>query len=1226
MVEYTGGFNIVSGDATIVGNQVRTYITSNQDYAAHINNKKTSPAGNAVDQHYTVEFGEEHFKDLRMQRERSTRDDFGRPSNEWSYKKVTIGTFPVEPDYTYTTQVAHDIEGTTDASKVRALGLNGFETTEDGKSAPATNLTINGKDMGVVEKVADIANYTDNGTLVEVYVDDDDADFISDVVVVKTQLMEIKRVGSDYVSLDKIGPDKTAYGYNDDAINERVLDVELEDACFALLHEMKAGDNVAVIPVTTDGGSSYTVAKAYKPETVEGSLTRVDTFGTAGVGRKAISVTVGGTEYKIAQWNKDLTGIDGDAIRVTKKDVTLTLDEYGNALKADDVGSTNDWMVIKNYRQGLVNGSIVTYANGWDINGDTLSLNIGGGSAAAAAQLAYRPGDLVYYTNNTNSNTAEWKLDMSNAKGVYNVDAAATPAPYEIKASNTSIALDNYAETAENTTSDRAIIDTKIQFIYVSFDEDGEVDSIEFVTGVKDAKNEEIRGAGSAAPGVKNAQACVSLSDGKVDASKSAVKAVVIKRESTDASVGNLLYISNYHGSATKYDSDNRPVYGYEAVIMGSNGKVAEEDAVVYSYKNLQIGQFARFTKVAVPEGVTGVNEDEFYDLRGYGVDNAAGTWGRSAAVASTQFIQCLKNDKNLVRTSGKYAETDQLARTAGKPEIYDPHKELDNLGLGDTDASNLLNIRGSSWVDLRNVKDRIEDVDDLKDFLSDNPTKGVYVSILFNDNPDSNDFRHAYLIVVNGIGDKDGGVVEPEPTTGAVTFDKSLTTGDKGVGTLAEGAAVTTLKSGVTTAKFTINKPSWASALGGEHDVVEIAYDIYVDGEKWSAGDSVVSERANGLTADTAKTAFTAEVNVTGTNLTANDVRNADGTLKKVTLVITKVDWKYALVEYTMNGSPAKLLDSSNGPTLHIPTNKDKAERIYFALDVEKVNNADASYSISGILTDGLETSQYENVAWSSGGSTQKEQHTDKVMVAKGGETVKVIIDMKTDAASQYTIKGAGDLDSTEGGIDIAGHFGVPSASVSDTKETVKLQIVTLDEIKEGQDAAVEIKLSSTSADTGVYKYIATLKVNGQTITEDLSNSGGRKFVIENVTSDIEITEDMITIERVEVPHVVSAEVKGGTSLVLTFNIPVAFADGASLGGTDSSKVQHTLSKDGMTLTFTVTEADLTWGAGPDDDDTIGIGVAKVHAVDDENNTNKTIVVTVKAGTAKTEIDNRWS
>ena len=158
------------------------------------------------------------------------------------------------------------------------------------------------------------------------------------------------------------------------------------------------------------------------------------------------------------------------------------------------------------------------------------------------------------------------------------------------------------------------------------------------------------------------------------------------------------------------------------------------------------------------------------------------------------------------------------------------------------------------------------------------------------------------------------------------------------------------------------------------------------------------------------------------------------------------------------------------------------------------------------------------------------------------------------------------------------------------------------------------------------MYKYIATLTVGNESITEELSNSGGRLFEIPNVTSDIEITEDMITIERVEVPYVVKAEINGGNSLVLTFNVPVALADGASLGGTDSSKVQHTLSKDGMTLTFTITEAGLEWGADPDNDDTIGVGAAKVHAVDDENNTNKTIVVTVKSGASKIEIDTTWS
>ena len=1003
MVQYTGGMNITSSDGTtMVVNATREYVTSNQDYASHINNRKVSNAGNSTaDTHWTVEFGEEHFKDLRMDREEKNSDQFGRPSNVWSYKKVTIGTYPIEADFTYTTQVIHAVDGTTDAAKVRALGLSGYDTEADTNASirgSKTRLWLNGYETVLPEnKVAEIADYTDNGTLVEVYVSDEDADFITDVVVVKTQLMEVKRVGSDYVSLDKHGVDgkddskagDPVYGYNQRPIDRPVHDVEVDDDYYELLKGLKAGDLVAVVPVTDDN-VDFEVAKAYVPETVNGALTRVETYGTASEGRNAINVTVGGTKYNIAVWNKDLYTIDGDTIRVTNKDVTLYLDEYGNALKAKDVGDTSNWMVVKNYTQGLVNGNIVTYVNGWDIGGETLSLNIGSGTSAREIETTFLPGDLVYYSNNTNSNIAEWKLSNRNEDGVFFVNngkAANGKDDYSIKSSNTTIKLDGFSETAKLASKDdRATIDTGIKFIYVNIDPtDKEVDSIEFVNGVKNATADELKGVNSfyykdGYYDHARAQACVSLkTNNDIVTGDSAVKAVVIKRESTDASASNLLYISNYHGSATLYDNDRRPVYGYEAVIMGAGNKVVDEDAVVYSYRNLKIGQFARYTKITAPEGVEEVN-DNFYELRGYGVEHASDTYKRSAAITATGLYKCEGADKYLVRTTGEYGDL-TAARAALEPQIAKTW-EVDDyvLDYGDSKADDLLNFRGADWVDLRqdvktrNGVTRIEDIDDLKDYLDYESNKDkvqVKVSLLFNDNPDSDEFRRVYLVVITGVASYTGTTdpVDPQPTTGAVTFDKSLTTGDKGVGTLAEGATVTTLKSGATTAQFTINKPSWASALGGEHDVVEIAYDIYVDGEKWSAGDSVVSERANGLTANTAKTAFTAEVNVTGTNLTTNDVRNADGTLKKVTLVITKVDWKYALVEYVMNGSPVK---TSSG-SVHLTTNKDNPDRINFKLDVEKINDAEATYSISGILTDGLETSQYENLGWE--GSTQKEQ-----------------------------------------------------------------------------------------------------------------------------------------------------------------------------------------------------------------------------------------------------------
>ena len=219
VVEYKGGSTITAGDATVVTNPVRGYKTSNQDYARNIlpQRRNINESVTSRDDYNTVEFAEEHFVDLRLPHDKysPTRDEYGRPSAEWSYKKLSIGTFPLEPDFEYTTQVIHagkSIDTTTDAAKVRALGLNGYNVVDGSKRA---NLWINGVEQDgnggtdpVLGKTAEIADYTDNGTQVLVYVDNNGADFITDVVVIKTQMMEVRRVGSDYVSLDLYKEDR----------------------------------------------------------------------------------------------------------------------------------------------------------------------------------------------------------------------------------------------------------------------------------------------------------------------------------------------------------------------------------------------------------------------------------------------------------------------------------------------------------------------------------------------------------------------------------------------------------------------------------------------------------------------------------------------------------------------------------------------------------------------------------------------------------------------------------------------------------------------------------------------------------------------------------------------------------------------------------------------------------------------------------------------------------
>ena len=80
-------------------------------------------------------------------------------------------------------------------------------------------------------------------------------------------------------------------------------------APYAALKDLKAGDNVVIIPVDADhDGEDFEVAEAYEPETVSGTLTGVKDYGPTNKAKNAVSLTVGGTDYSISLWNKDIRG------------------------------------------------------------------------------------------------------------------------------------------------------------------------------------------------------------------------------------------------------------------------------------------------------------------------------------------------------------------------------------------------------------------------------------------------------------------------------------------------------------------------------------------------------------------------------------------------------------------------------------------------------------------------------------------------------------------------------------------------------------------------------------------------------------------------------------------------------------------------------------------------------------------------------------------------------
>ena len=74
-----------------------------------------------------------------------------------------------------------------------------------------------------------------------------------------------------------------------------------------------------------------------------------------------------------------------------------------------------------------------------------------------------------------------------------------------------------------------------------------------------------------------------------------------------------------------------------------------------------------------------------------------------------------------------------------------------------------LINVKGAKFLDLVNSSSvKIDDADDLKEALKE---YDVEMSIAFNDNPDNDEFRKAYIVVITKLNEKGEKPVEPTAT-----------------------------------------------------------------------------------------------------------------------------------------------------------------------------------------------------------------------------------------------------------------------------------------------------------------------------------------------------------------------------------------------------------------------------------------------------------------------------
>ena len=308
-----GTFSYPNDNTVIVGNvSVSTSAKAEQD-------KKTP-------------YYETVFKNLHAN---NTSDAFGRPATRWDYKGVKIGTYAKTPDLTYVgSQKINDIYADLNMSTkdtTANLYVNGvsFDTVKDkDKKDVAATFTVSKANDTKLDKLGGTADKIGNGTLIEVYRNDDDnhVDVIA-MSVYAGKITDVKDATSKKDAYVVVDTDSTIVDFND----------EFETEAFA---------EDDVVAFTYADGEIQTM---YKMESVSGELTK-----------KVIdkSLTLGDTTYKYGK-EKTFNGTS-EAGLTNKSSYDVYVDANGFALYIEETGANvSDYALLLN-----INGDATNWING----------------------------------------------------------------------------------------------------------------------------------------------------------------------------------------------------------------------------------------------------------------------------------------------------------------------------------------------------------------------------------------------------------------------------------------------------------------------------------------------------------------------------------------------------------------------------------------------------------------------------------------------------------------------------------------------------------------------------------------------------------------------------------------------------------------------------------------------------------------------------------------------
>ena len=396
------------------------------DNTVIVGNVSVSTSAKAV-QDKNKPYYETVFKNLFAH---STSDAFGRPATRWDYKGVKIGTYAKTPDLTYVGSVkVNDIYADLNMSTkdtTANLYVNGesFDTAKNGKDA--ATFTVSKANDTKLDKLGGTADKIGNGTLIEVYRNDDNnhVDVIA-MSVYAGKITDVKDATSKKDAYVVVDTDSTIADFNDE-------------------YETEAFAEDDVVAFTYADGEIQTM---YKMESVSGELTK-----------KVIekSLTIGDTTYK---YGKEYTfNGTSEAGLSNKSSYDVYVDANGFALYIEETGANvSDYALLLN-----INGD----ATNW-INGNRAKLVFADGSVKTVDtdkdySNAYAAGDLPLLVRVKTNSDGEYKLSGS-------YESTGVPA------------LENKKLTADGKT-----VNTDSKTIFV-INKNGETAKFNVYTGIKNA-------------------------------------------------------------------------------------------------------------------------------------------------------------------------------------------------------------------------------------------------------------------------------------------------------------------------------------------------------------------------------------------------------------------------------------------------------------------------------------------------------------------------------------------------------------------------------------------------------------------------------------------------------------------------------------------------------------------------------------------------------------------